>query len=80
MGDQVVQKAVWYMKWRTTIWGAIWFAVGLFGGNADRIKENIPTLQYQQQGMQQTNEELQQKLQIIKENLEKAKKELDKTG
>jgi hypothetical protein len=47
MGD-LPAKVSWYMKWRTTIWGAVWFVVGLCGGNADRIQDYVPTLQYQQ--------------------------------
>ena len=37
---------LWYMRWRTTIWSTIFFVVGLFGGNIDRIIEKIPTLKY----------------------------------
>ena len=72
--DDITGKVKWYIKYRTTIWGVVWFCVGLFGGNVDRMKDKIPTLQY-------SNQEVQQKLEeynLLKENLIKTKEELDK--
>ena len=74
MGDQVVEKVAWYLKYRTAIWGAVWCCVGFLGGNADRIKERIPTLQY-------TDVEVQTKLneyEQLRERLEKIKVDIDK--
>ena len=71
--EQVVTKGAWYLKYRTTIWGVVWFCVGLFGGNVDRAQEYIPTLKY-------STPEIQQKLNEYNELLEKArnlKKEID---
>lgn len=60
--DRIIRDAKWYIRYRTTIWGIVWFIVGVFGGNVDRIVEKIPTLQYQQQEIQKNNEELQKKI------------------
>lgn len=71
--DEILKKGKWYFKYRGWIWGAVWFCVGLFGGNADRIKGYIPTLQY-------STPEIQQKLQKydeLKQNYQKIRKELD---
>lgn len=34
----------WYLKYRNTIWNIIFFVVGVFGGNVDRIASWLPTL------------------------------------
>jgi hypothetical protein len=71
--EEVMEKGAWYLKWRTQIWSTVFFLVGVFGGNADRIVEKVPTLQY-------TTPEVQQKLNEyneLKEKLIKMKKELD---
>lgn len=39
---EIKEKLAWYVKYRTTIWGVIWFVVGLVGGNVDRLQENLP--------------------------------------
>ncbi len=72
--DEVVEKGAWYLRWRTTIWGVVWFAAGIFGGNADRIKDYVPTLKYSNEEIQQATDEYNE----LKQKLLKAKEELDK--
>jgi len=62
MYNNIVKKAKWYVRYRTTIWGVVWFVVGVFGGNVDRIVEKIPTLKYQQQTIEKNSKELQKTL------------------
>lgn len=33
----------WYIKYRTTIWGVIWFFAGIVSGNSDRLYNNLST-------------------------------------
>ena len=37
---------LWYLRYRVQIWSAVFFVVGIFGGNVDRIVKWIPTLNY----------------------------------
>lgn len=72
--DGVVEKAKWYVKYRTTIWGIVWFLVGLFGGNVDRAKDYVPTLKYSDKQVEQKVEELE----FYQEKVQEISKELDK--
>jgi len=44
--EHVAPKVKWYLKYRTQIWAGVFFVVGAVGGNADRIKDSVPTLKY----------------------------------
>ena len=70
--DKVVKRGKWYLKWRTTIWASVWFCVGIFGGNADRIAEHVPTLRYG------TNLEQEHDYEALKAKWLEAKEKLDK--
>jgi len=77
MGE-VVAAASWYMRWRTTIWSTVFFVAGLFGGNADRIVEKIPTLQYGQPEIQKKEDTINQQLDAVQEKIKKLQNDLDK--
>jgi hypothetical protein len=44
--EYVAPKMVWYLKYRTQIWAAVFFVVGAVGGNVDRMRSAVPTLKY----------------------------------
>lgn len=72
--DEVVEKGRWYLRHRTKIWATVWFVVGIFGGNADRITEYVPTLKYGTPEIRQKLREYNE----LKEKLIETKKELDR--
>jgi uncharacterized protein Yka (UPF0111/DUF47 family) len=67
---EVIEKAKWYLKYRTQLWATVFMFVGLIGGNVDRIKNSVPTLKYDTTTMEN-------KLNDIEKNLEKIEKVLD---
>jgi len=69
--DKAITRAKWYVRWRTTIWASVWCIAGVFGGNADRIKDYVPTLNYGTSAADQKAQEYQQKLQKLKKDLDK---------
>ena len=67
----------WYIKHRTKIWSIIFLGVGLFGGNIDRIKSYLPSLNYNVSPQSETKSEykqLEMKIDYLIQLLQKSEK------
>lgn len=71
--ERIIRDVKWYIRYRTIIWSSLFFMIGFFGGNADRIASKIPTLRYSTPEVQQKLDTLEE----IKETLKKIQEELD---
>jgi hypothetical protein len=40
----ITDKVKWYVKYRSQIWATTFLIIGLLGGNVDRLKNAIPSL------------------------------------
>ena len=68
---EIPKTIAWYVKYRTQLWAGVFFIVGAFGGNVDRIKTWLPTTQYSNEEIVQ---ELKTEIQILREDIDKLKK------
>jgi len=71
---EIPKTIAWYVKYRTQLWAGVFFIVGAFGGNVDRIKTWLPTTQYSNEEIVQ---ELKTEIQTLREDMDRLKKSQD---